>query len=183
MADVFISYARADRERVEHIVDGLEANGFSVWWDSSAQGGGPPDREAETHLAEAACVVVAWSGASINRRWVRNHARHGVERGVFVPVRLSQVTPPAEFRDLPTEDLIGWAGDTSDPNWQSFVAAVHAIAAPDEAASDSPSGEAPSSKTQKHRRNRRSSGGGLYRLSIGLGIIGLLVAGFVLLAG
>ena len=183
MADVFISYARADREQVAHIADGLEAAGFSVWWDSSPQGGGPPDRDAETHLAAAGCVVVAWSGASINRRWVRTHARHGVERGVFVPVLLSKVTPPAEFRDHTTEDLTGWSGNTDDPRWQNFVGAVHAIAAPEEETSDDPSEGAPPSTAGKQHGRRSSSGGGLYRLSIGLGVIGLLVATFVLVAG
>ena len=33
MADVFISYASEDRERVKPIVGSIEDAGFSVWWD------------------------------------------------------------------------------------------------------------------------------------------------------
>ena len=179
MADVFISYARADRERIEYIVDGLEADGFSVWWDSSAQGGGPPDRGIEQHIAEASCVVVAWSGASINRRWVRNHARQGVERDIFVPVLLADVTPPVEFRDVATENLTGWTGDTNDPRWQSFVSAVQAKAAPHHAPSPSSSEGTSSSKGRK----RKSSRDGLFGWSVGLGVIGLLVAAYALVTG
>ena len=179
MADVFISYARADRERVDQIADGLEADGFSVWWDSSAQGGGPPDRDAETHLAAAGCVVVAWSGASINRRWVRNHAREGVERDILVPVLLADVNPPMAFRDQPTEDLSRWDGDTDDPRWQNFVAAVHSKVQPEDTASPASSDQAPSPKTRK----QKSSRDGFFGWSVGLSVIGLLVAAYVLVAG
>ena len=33
MADLFVSYARADRARVAPLVAALEAEGWSVWWD------------------------------------------------------------------------------------------------------------------------------------------------------
>ncbi len=33
MADVFISYAREDRQWVEQLARQLQAEGFSVWWD------------------------------------------------------------------------------------------------------------------------------------------------------
>ena len=39
MADVFVSYARADREIVRPIVTLLEAQGWSVWWDTRIGGG------------------------------------------------------------------------------------------------------------------------------------------------
>ena len=33
MADVFVSYARADKARVAPLVAAIEAKGWSVWWD------------------------------------------------------------------------------------------------------------------------------------------------------
>jgi adenylate cyclase len=33
MADIFVSYARADKARVAPLVDALETRGWSVWWD------------------------------------------------------------------------------------------------------------------------------------------------------
>jgi hypothetical protein len=34
MADIFVSYARAERNLVADIVNLLEAQGWSVWWDT-----------------------------------------------------------------------------------------------------------------------------------------------------
>jgi hypothetical protein len=33
MADVFVSYKAEDRRRVKPLVDALEADGYSIWWD------------------------------------------------------------------------------------------------------------------------------------------------------
>ena len=33
MADIFVSYKREDRDRVEPLARALESEGFSVWWD------------------------------------------------------------------------------------------------------------------------------------------------------
>ncbi len=38
MADIFGSYTRADQEIVRSIVSLLEAQGWSVWWDTRWQG-------------------------------------------------------------------------------------------------------------------------------------------------
>ena len=33
MADIFISYSRDDRPRVEPLAEALVSAGYSVWWD------------------------------------------------------------------------------------------------------------------------------------------------------
>ena len=33
MADIFVSYASDDRDRVQSLVEALEAEGWTVWWD------------------------------------------------------------------------------------------------------------------------------------------------------
>ena len=38
MADVFISYARADKARVAPLVATIEAKGWPVWWDPEITG-------------------------------------------------------------------------------------------------------------------------------------------------
>jgi len=39
MSDIFISYARADRARAEQLAKALEAQDWSVWWDTRLKGG------------------------------------------------------------------------------------------------------------------------------------------------
>ncbi|NOX96384.1 MAG: TIR domain-containing protein, partial [Alphaproteobacteria bacterium] len=39
MPDIFISYARADRDRIEMLSSALERKGYSVWWDRDIAGG------------------------------------------------------------------------------------------------------------------------------------------------
>ena len=39
MADVFISYASEDRDRVRPLAEALLSRGFNVWWDRSLSAG------------------------------------------------------------------------------------------------------------------------------------------------
>ncbi len=39
MSDVFVSYKAEDRRRVRLLVEALEADGYSVWWDEQIGGG------------------------------------------------------------------------------------------------------------------------------------------------
>ena len=74
MADIFISYARTDRETVCALADALEAAGYSAWWDRNISGGSEFSRTIERELEAARTVVVAWSATSIDSHWVRDEA-------------------------------------------------------------------------------------------------------------
>ena len=77
MADIFISYAGADREIVGCIVALLEAQGWSVWWDTRIDAGERSDEIIEREIATARCVVVVWTQQSIDREWVHEEADRG----------------------------------------------------------------------------------------------------------
>jgi hypothetical protein len=83
MADIFISYARADRDKVRPIAKALEDKGWSVWWDARIRSGEAFDRVIEKALAEARCVIVVWSANSVESDWVRAEAV--VPEGVVLP--------------------------------------------------------------------------------------------------
>ena len=74
MADIFVSYARADKARVTPLVAALEAQGWSVWWDRQIVGGSHFDKATEDAIAAAKVVVVLWSHASVASHWVRAEA-------------------------------------------------------------------------------------------------------------
>ena len=126
MADVFISYDREDRERVQPLAEALRDAGFSVWWDRNIIAGKRFDRAIEQALDEAKCVVVCWSGHSVDSEWVKNEAAAGAERGILVPAFIDDVRLPLEFRRRQTVSLVGWNGT---PTHAGFVELCEGIRA------------------------------------------------------
>ena len=72
MADIFISYAKADRPLALKLVAMLEAEGWEVWWDTSLSIGDDFRNEIMTQLGRARAVIVIWTDASIKSDWVRS---------------------------------------------------------------------------------------------------------------
>ncbi len=127
MSQVFLSYASADRERVERLVHALEADGPEVWWDRDIASGQSFHKVIEQALAAASCVIVVWTRQSVASEWVLNEASDARKRDRLVPVLLDPVTPPLEFRHLQVADLSSWQGDTGDPQFTELRKAVTAM--------------------------------------------------------
>ena len=64
MSDIFVSYKAEDQRRVRPLVDALEAEGLSVWWDAEIGGGAAWRQSIEEELDAARCVIVIWSKRS-----------------------------------------------------------------------------------------------------------------------
>ncbi|HXW09966.1 MAG TPA: TIR domain-containing protein [Steroidobacteraceae bacterium] len=126
MADVFVSYARSDRARVAPIVAAIEAEGWTVWWDPDIAAGQEFDRRIADELKGASAVLVVWTPRSVESRWVRGEARHGVERGILVPVRFDAAELPIDVRALHTTDLDDWHGDPAAPQAREVLRALRA---------------------------------------------------------
>ena len=129
MADVFVSYKAEDRRRVRRLVEALEEEGFSVWWDAQV-GVGDQWREAiARELESARCVVVVWSKKSVGPggRFVRDEATRALRRGVYLPVRIDDVDPPLGFGETQAVPLKGWDGDRSAASYRALLSAVHSV--------------------------------------------------------
>ncbi|MEQ1930324.1 MAG: toll/interleukin-1 receptor domain-containing protein, partial [Parvularculaceae bacterium] len=113
MADVFISYARENRDRAEKLARSLEGAGFSVWWDRQLESGSEYSRDIEAALNESKAVIVAWSAAAAASPWVRDEAAHGRDQGKLVPIRLDGSPVPIGFRQFQAADLSQWTGGVS----------------------------------------------------------------------
>ncbi|HET9835965.1 MAG TPA: TIR domain-containing protein [Rhodanobacteraceae bacterium] len=124
MADVFISYARADKARVAPLVKAIEAKGWSVWWDPEISPGREFDDEIDVELQAAKAVLVVWTPTSVVSRWVRGEARDAADRNVLVPVRFEQARLPIDVRAIHTTDLDDW---NEDPGSASMQACLHAL--------------------------------------------------------
>ena len=128
MSTVFLSYAAADRARVEPLVKALEAHDFDVWWDRDISLGESYHRVIEQALQRAVCAVVVWSRDSISSEWVANEASEARKRGILVPALLDDVEPPLEFRHLQSATLFAWQGATDDSSLQQLISAVRRVA-------------------------------------------------------
>ena len=107
MADIFVSYATEDRERVRPLVERPESEGYSVWLDRRIGLGASFDREIERELDAACCVVVLWSRQSIESDWVHNEAETGKEPNILVPARIEDVRVPRSFKRAQSAEPIG----------------------------------------------------------------------------
>ena len=110
MTDIFVSYSSRDRDRVRPLVEVLEAQGWSVWWDREIVTGTDFSRSIEAAIEEARCVLVVWSRDSVGSHWVREEAAVGRDRGALFPVALDDVELPMGFRSFQAVSLAGWSG-------------------------------------------------------------------------
>ena len=124
--DVFLSYKAEDRARLIPLVEALEAEGFSVWWDAHIGGGTNWREDIEEHLDAAKCVVVAWSKRSVGPEgeFVRDEATRAKRHHTYLPIRIDDVEPPLGFGEVQALSLKGWKGDPSDPRLVAVVDAV-----------------------------------------------------------
>lgn len=113
--DVFVSYSRADEVGARKVIDFLQAEGFSVWWDGMLEAGTVFTRTTEQALEHAKAVVVLWTACSVDSHWVRDEAQSGRERGRLVPVSLDGSLPPLGFRQFQSVDLSKWRGSADAP--------------------------------------------------------------------
>jgi adenylate cyclase len=124
VADIFVSYARADRARVAPLVAALEAQGWSVWWDPEITPGQEFDSQIAAALDAAKAVVVVWTPTSVDSRWVRGEAREAADRGVLAPVRFEGARLPIDIRALHTTDLDDWREDVSSRPFEDLRRAL-----------------------------------------------------------
>ena len=121
MPDIFISYAREDRETAERLAQALEGEGWSVWWDRHIPAGKRFDEVISASLDRAKCVIALWSQAAIASQWVAEEAEEGRERGILVPAMIEAVEPPLGFRRIHAADLVGWDGDFAHPGLRQLI--------------------------------------------------------------
>ncbi|MGH9336036.1 MAG: toll/interleukin-1 receptor domain-containing protein, partial [Vicinamibacteria bacterium] len=107
---VFVSYAHADKDRVEPLVSFL-ARRFNVWWDRGIETGEVWRRAIADRLDEARCVVVVWTAASVKRTFIWSEVERVKDRGVLVPVKMdARARIPLDFDQYQHFNLTSWKG-------------------------------------------------------------------------
>lgn len=118
MADVFISYASEDRDRVRPLAEALIARGFDVWWDRALSAGQDYAAIIERELGAAKAVIVVWTNSAVASTFVRDEAGRARDQGRLVPVMLDRVEFPLGFGAFQAEDFSRWNGGRNAPQMQ-----------------------------------------------------------------
>jgi TIR domain len=121
VTDVFISYSSADRTRVEALIEQLEKEDLTVFWDRHI----PPGMSYRSFLKKALdntrLVLVVWSKVSTKSEWVYSEAEFARLRKRLVSCRIDDCTPDPPFNTFETADLSDWGGDGKNDNWRKVV--------------------------------------------------------------
>src|SRR5258708_38262732 len=97
MADIFLSYAREDREKAEPLARALQEAGWSVWWDRSILPGASYGQVIEHELTSASSFGVLWSAAASQSNWGRDEATLAQSRNGLVAVLIDGAARPLGF--------------------------------------------------------------------------------------
>ena len=127
MTDVYVAYAREDRESVRRLSEMLGFEGWDVWMDPSE-----PTNEnraaVDLKLGSAGAILVVWSGYSRGSEYVRSEAATGLYKNKLIQVRIDAAAPPRPFDQVEVVDIGRWSGERDDPNWRKIMAAVRLYA-------------------------------------------------------
>ena len=159
-ADVFISYARANRALAEQLADGLAASGLRVWWDRNLVAGSEFASVIEAQLLGAAVVVVLWSADSVHSSFVRDESSRALKQGKLLPVRIEDVELPLGFGQLHTLDLLNWNGDAGGDKFQTLLFEVR------QRQQQAPGGQAPPQALRQWPRSPTVMAGGALALAL-----------------
>ena len=173
MADIFISYARSDRDRIEKLAAALQAEGYSVWWDRELTGGEEFSKEIERELHAAKAVIVAWSRDGAASSWVRDEASLARSEQKLFPIRLDTEKPPLGFQQFHTFDFSGWKGARDAEPLKALIASI-----------DKRTSAAPKAARAKDVRSESTRGIKPLYLAVGaIGAVVLVAASIFMLRG
>ena len=125
MKDIFLSYKKEDADRVRLLVEALEREGYTVWWDRTIPPGSSWAEVIEDAIRSCRVVVVVWSKLSVESEWVSKEARKGEMRGNLVPVVIdADAEIPFEFEHKQGVSLVGWDGVSPNEQFEQVKAQI-----------------------------------------------------------
>lgn len=135
MADVFISYKREDKDRIQPIARGLRTLGLEVFTDYDSL---PPGRSWIEGLIikvrMARCVVGCWTHNSVNSQGLFTsenvQAEHQEGRGKLLPAILDKGCLPFSYDASQGVDFSSWNGGLDDEQWKRFAVAAKQMCTP-----------------------------------------------------
>jgi membrane-associated phospholipid phosphatase len=130
MAEIFVSYAREDRECAKQLVELLEGEGFDIFWDRELFPGPSFRQVIAAELAAAKCVITLWSTTSVASDWVIDEAEQGQRRRILLSVRIDDVDPPLGLRQGQAADLRAWTGRRHEVEVELLIRGIRNLVGP-----------------------------------------------------
>lgn len=107
MASISIIYSANDIAFAESLALALEAQGHEV-------------RPYSADEADDTAIVI-WSRSSVIEPLICAAASSVQAVGRLIPLRIGPITPPADFDNVASVDMIGWHGEADDPRWRFIL--------------------------------------------------------------
>lgn len=127
MTDVYLAYAREDREGVRILAEMLQFEGWDVWMDPSVPTG-ETSAAIDMKLGSAGAILVLWSGYSRHSEYVRSEAATGLYKNKLIQASLDGEGAPRPFDNIDVIDIAGWTGERDHPQWRRMIDAVRLYA-------------------------------------------------------
>lgn len=124
MSEVFISYKREDRARVETLASLLLDLDVPVWFDAGIEVGAEWERRIFDQIDQARAMIVCWTFAAVSSHWVLREARVGLDRNMLVPALLHPCALVPPFDTLQTADLTNWEGAPDAPGFIGLLTSL-----------------------------------------------------------
>lgn len=162
MADIFLSYARRDREVAEKVKAALEEAGLSVFFDVEGLDGGDvfPD-VLDREVKSAGAVISLWSQHSLSRPWVKQECSIGLKRRCLIPLTieaLGELDVPVAFEGVQQIDFTGFHGRTDTSEWHRLMRSLsRTLGRPELADGAEPARKAPIAEKAKATPARGAS--------------------------
>lgn len=128
MADVFISYAKANQPAVRRLAEAVKGLGYSVWWDEEL----PPHLSYSDVIADrigaARAAIVVWSEAAVASQWVRAEADMARLQNKLVQTSIDARMPPMPFNQIQFAAIGDWRGEQDHHGWMKVKASLEVLA-------------------------------------------------------
>lgn len=134
MADVFLSYIREDKELIAPLIDALQREGFTVWWDYDLETGDDWLKRIVREIDVARCVVGVWTRQAVDSEglfrsdYVTLEHRRARDQKKLAGVMMDSGSIAFEFSNLQASDLSGWNADLANTQWKKLTQRIEELA-------------------------------------------------------
>ena len=123
MTDLYITYSIRERYWVSKLVESLESEGYSVWWDHAVIPGENFRSDSQLALKQSKCALVVWSETAVDDHWVLVDCKQALlQKQNLASVLVQDCQIPKHCSEIELTDLKDWkVGDKQNPHFMNLL--------------------------------------------------------------